>query len=170
MYPELFEHMEWADAAVWTAVLSSEAAMHDETLRSTLVHIHSAQQAFLDVWRGKPFRFRDASEFAGIGELYALARPYYGAAREFAGGLDQAAIDGRQILPWLAPYEKQLGQTFAPTTLGETIYQVIAHGNHHRGQVNIRLRALGVTPPTVDYLVWVFFGKPGPAWPAAVSL
>ena len=165
MYSDLFEHMEWADATVWSAILASEPARLDETLRATLVHVYSSQHAFLDVWTGRPFRFRDASEFSGVDDVLALARPYYPAAREFIGRLEPSAIDSRQLLPWLEPYEKQMGKTFAPTTLGDTMYQVISHAVHHRAQVNSRLRALGTVPPTIDYLVWVFLGKPTPAWP-----
>jgi uncharacterized damage-inducible protein DinB len=33
--------------------------------------------------------------------------------------------------------------------------QVILHSEHHRGQVAMRLRALGAKPPVLDYIVWV---------------
>lgn len=165
-YRELFAHMEWADAAVWTAVLGTDPALQDQPLRDLLVHLHSVQQAFLDVWSGRPFRFRDAAEFIDMQAVHAMARPYYAGVREFVNGTDQPAIDDRLILPWVAPYEQHLGRTFAPTTLGNTMYQVVAHTNHHRGQVNYRLRAVGGTPPNVDYIVWVFLGKPAADWSA----
>lgn len=164
---DLFAHMEWADATVWKAVLQTEAALADTALRGTLVHLQSAQHAFLDVWRGNPFRFREDSEFADLHAVRALAPPYYAEARQLVDTVDAQALGARLILPWLEPYEKQIGRTFGPTTLGETVYQVIAHANHHRGQVNTRLRALGGTPPTVDYIVWIFFGRPAADWGAA---
>jgi uncharacterized damage-inducible protein DinB len=34
------------------------------------------------------------------------------------------------------------------------LVQVVLHSQHHRGQVASRLRALGGTPPTVDYILW----------------
>jgi uncharacterized damage-inducible protein DinB len=52
------------------------------------------------------------------------------------------------------------------TTIGETILQVALHSIYHRGQVNARLRALGQEPPLVDYIAWIWLGRPDPKWPS----
>jgi uncharacterized damage-inducible protein DinB len=49
------------------------------------------------------------------------------------------------------------------------MFQVTSHSTHHRGQVNARLRALGGEPPLVDYIAWVWFGKPAADWAVAAS-
>jgi uncharacterized damage-inducible protein DinB len=38
------------------------------------------------------------------------------------------------------------------------------HSHYHRGQNATRLRELGGTPPTTDYIVWLWKGRPQPAW------
>jgi uncharacterized damage-inducible protein DinB len=70
-------------------------------------------------------------------------------------------------LPWVGWIEQQSKQTLAPTTLGETILQVISHSTHHRAQANTRLRMVGAEPPMVDYIAWLWRGRPKPEWPAA---
>jgi uncharacterized damage-inducible protein DinB len=47
--------------------------------------------------------------------------------------------------------------------------QVATHSTYHRGQVNARLREVGGEPPLVDYIAWIWFGRPAPEWSAAPS-
>jgi S1-C subfamily serine protease len=51
---DLYRHMEWADAEVWTAVLAAENGPGDTKLRGLLYHLHMVQRAFLRTWRGEP--------------------------------------------------------------------------------------------------------------------
>jgi uncharacterized damage-inducible protein DinB len=39
------------------------------------------------------------------------------------------------------------------------------HSAHHRGQINVHLRELGIAPPLVDFIIWVCLGKPPAEWP-----
>jgi uncharacterized damage-inducible protein DinB len=70
-------------------------------------------------------------------------------------------------MPWVKSFEAQLGRTFSTPTLGETIFQVTSHSTYHRGQVNARLREVGGNPPLVDYIAWIWFGRPTPNWSPA---
>lgn len=170
MFRELFAHMEWADATTWTVLLGNEAAMDDAIVRRTVVHLHSAQQGFFTAWTGRPLQFRDPSDFPNMASVYAWAMPYYSDVRAFIAGLDDQVLEEPRRLPWTAPFEQQLGRQFAQTTFGDTLYQVIAHSNHHRGQIQARLRHLGAEPQIVDYIAWVWFERPAAAWPASVNL
>ena len=64
---DLYRHMEWADAAVWVAVLASEGGRVDAKLRESLYHLHVVQRAFLRAWRGEP-------RGAGTGEAFAAGK------------------------------------------------------------------------------------------------
>lgn len=44
---DLFLHMEWADATVWSAVSATPTALGDARVREVLAHLHVAQRAFL---------------------------------------------------------------------------------------------------------------------------
>jgi uncharacterized damage-inducible protein DinB len=170
MYPidalrELVQHMEWADAMVWRSVLAHEGARTDARLRDLLTHLHLVQRLFLMVWRNESLLpIQSFGDFAEIANLRERATSYYPDARAFLGTLDAAALTRPILMPFVPEQEKRLGTTFAVPTLGQTIFQVTSHSTYHRGQVNARLREVGGEPPLVDYIAWLWFGKPDVDW------
>jgi uncharacterized damage-inducible protein DinB len=92
-------------------------------------------------------------------------RSYYGSARTFLETLDAQRLASPLIVPWTKWVEQAIGRPPADTTLGETILQTCLHSTHHRAQANARLRALGVEPPLVDYIAWLWLGRPQACWP-----
>ena len=92
----------------------------------------------------------------------------YGANIAFIEELERfgqaPALKGEVSMPWVKAFEAQLGRTLSTPTLGETIFQVTSHSTYHRGQVNARLREVGGEPPLVDYIAWIWFGRPEPDW------
>jgi uncharacterized damage-inducible protein DinB len=165
---QLIRHMEWADAEVWRAVLACEAAGEDRRLRDLLTHLHLVQRLFLVVWQKVPHDpSRGRPEFATAADLRAWAQTYYSEANGFLDPLDDAALQSEVAMPWVKAFEAEIGRTFSTPTLGETIFQVTSHSTYHRGQVNARLREVGGTPPLVDYIAWIWFGRPDPDWSLA---
>jgi uncharacterized damage-inducible protein DinB len=49
-------------------------------------------------------------------------------------------------------YANLKGEPFS-NTLGDILAHLPIHGQHHRGQVNADLRAIGVNPPAIDFIV-----------------
>jgi uncharacterized damage-inducible protein DinB len=43
------------------------------------------------------------------------------------------------------------------------------HSQYHRGQVNARLKEVGGVPPNVDYILWVWVGRPVGLWPSGAA-
>lgn len=161
---DLFRHMEWADGAVMAAVLAHPDAAVDEKLMQCLNHIHGVQRVFLQIWRAENFT-PALPEFTDARHLADWARGWY---READAVLD--SIDGERLnqvldVPWAGMVEERLGRKPETTTLGETALQVAIHTAYHRGQANARLRELGGKPPLVDYIAWVWCGRPEPEWP-----
>jgi uncharacterized damage-inducible protein DinB len=72
-------------------------------------------------------------------------------------------------MPWARTLEARIGRSVTMPTLGETIQQVASHSTYHRGQINARLRDVGGEPPLVDYIAWIWFGRPAPEWSPAPS-
>lgn len=52
-----------------------------------------------------------------------------------------------------------------PATVEESVIQIVLHTAHQRAQLCTRLRELGAEPPLVDFIAWVWQGKPDPVWP-----
>jgi uncharacterized damage-inducible protein DinB len=161
----LFVHMEWADAMVWRAALAHEAAADDQVLHDRLYHIHATQHAFLQAWRGEDVVFTKAEEYPGLDAVLRFAREFYAVAPSYVAAIAPDAVDAEMVLPWSSYFAKRAGFAAHPSTLGETLLQLPSHSTYHRGQVNVRLRELGATPPLVDFIAWVWAGKPDPAWP-----
>ena len=78
----------------------------------------------------------------------------------FVEGVTAEELDREMRMPWAAFYEQQSKQTAGVHTVGESMLQVFLHTQHHRGQVCLRMRELGVVPPTVDFILWLWSGRP----------
>ncbi len=161
----LLDHMEWADALVWRTVHESEAARRDDYVLDSLFHLHLVQHAYLCVWTGAELPELDRAGFETPNEIEHWARPFYGEARELLEGLGEGRLAEEFDNPWGALIEPLIGAPPAPSTLGDTAYQVVAHSAHHRAQINRRLRELGGDPAMIDYIGWVWRGCPPPQWP-----
>ncbi len=162
---DLLQQMEWADAEVWRAVLSCPEAARDKKLLDYLHHLHAVQLSFLRAWRGEPFDV-NFPEFSNAGDMMKWAQESYAKAHAFVAHARDEQLAQVLVLPWVGFVEQRMGQAAQATTLGETIIQVAMHSAYHRGQVNARLREVGGTPPLVDYIFWVWLGRPATAWPA----
>ncbi|NTV98527.1 MAG: damage-inducible protein DinB [Chlorobiaceae bacterium] len=161
---ELSEHAEWADSIVFSAITGKTEAEGDEILLKRLRHLHLVQKVFLDVWRGMPINPEETAS-SGFPELMAYARSNHCENRDYLLSLQPEYLDTPTSLPWAELVSGSLGFQVADPTLGQTIMQVYAHSVYHRGQVNARLRELGVEPPMTDYIAWLWAYKPSPRWP-----
>jgi uncharacterized damage-inducible protein DinB len=171
--------MEWADAKVWQTALALDTTLSDETLRARLHHIHQVQRVFLSVWQGAFAHLQDGDERRAAvmawvskgnelrgAELLAWGEIYHRDVQSYLDSLSEEALSQIVTLPWGEMVAARIGQTPAPSTLAETLQQVTMHSAYHRGQVNIQLRELGAEPPLVDFIAWVWLGKPAAHWPA----
>ncbi len=171
MFQAQFRQMEWADALVWKSVFASEAARTDEILRTRLHHTHMVQHGFLGVWQRKFGSQQELMEWANKGsdlrgtELMVWGQAYHRDAQKYLADLSETSLDQPVVLPWADRVATTLGKTIVPPNLAETLLQVAMHSTHHRGQINARLRELGNEPPLVDFIAWVWLGKPAAEWP-----
>jgi uncharacterized damage-inducible protein DinB len=161
---DLVRHMEWADARVWTAV--SQAQPADSRLQHLLTHNHTVQHAFLTIWSGGDVTdvFERSKGLLTLPELLAWARAFYPAAFAFLDSIAEGRLHEGIDMPWAAQLTDYLGRPPALTTLGETCFQVTSHTTYHRGQINARLRELGIEPVLVDYIAWLWSGRPAAEW------
>ena len=167
IHRDLFSHMAWADAVVMRAAQECPAAADDPVIREKLHHIHLVQRAFLHLWTRTPFHLPELSSFADLAALERWAREYHAELHSFVEALGDRALDEIVPIPWADRIVQTIGVASAePVTLGTTMLQVAMHSGYHRGQVNLRLRELGSTPPLTDFIAWYWMGKPAPQWSA----
>lgn len=163
---DLYRHMEWADATVWIAVFASESGQADVKLREYFHHLHLVQRAFLRIWRSEPHE-TPYPTFDDAQSLMLWGRSYYGEAFAHLSTLSDERLSEPMPLPWASMVEERLGRAPETSTIGETALQVAMHSLYHRGQINARLKNVGGEPPLVDYIAWVWLGRPAPDWPAS---
>jgi uncharacterized damage-inducible protein DinB len=166
LFRELYTHMSWADGEVWKVALATPAAASDAALIAKLQHIHMTQRAFLNEWTATPHGRYLQMKFATLRELYDWMRPFYDEAAALIATVDEPSLGEPVILPWARRFVKAGGKEAGTTTRGETMFQLAAHTTYHRGQANTLLRGLGAEPPLVDYIAWLWSGRPAPDWPA----
>lgn len=159
-FQDLYRHLCWADRTVWQAILGSEACSVDERILDTMHHIHATQHSFLDAWRGREFEFY-RREGASADELHRFASAFHDEVFSYLSSVADDDLDGTLTVPWTKYFEKQLGRSAGHVTLRESIYQVVSHSMHHRAQVATRIRELGVEPPMIDYIIWLWMERPG---------
>lgn len=156
----LLQHMQWADNEVWKKVLSFEAAQNDERIKNLFYHLHQVQYAFYFLWNEAPIEIPKPEEFADLKSIAKWGYAYQQKLIEFLASTKANEKDKVIQIPWSVFVERKIKQKVVPATLEETMLQVALHSTYHRGQINIRFRELGGEPPTVDFIVWIWLGKP----------
>jgi uncharacterized damage-inducible protein DinB len=160
----LLRHMEWADARVWRAVRALPEPAALAAMRERLLHVHIVQHAFLALWKGAPLtEFPQPDHFPTLAALEAYGRPVYEAGREVVAASDAAALAAPLVVPH-SKYFVPAGGSITHATVGETVLQVWAHTVHPRGQLALQIRDLGGEPPLVDYVMWIWIGRPVAEW------
>lgn len=158
----LLNHMMWADAEVWKKVLSLPAAENDERIKKLLYHLHQVQYAYFFLCDEHPPKIPKLEEFTNLKSIALWGREYQEKMNLFLSS--EMASEKIIEIPWSKFMERRIGKKVVPATLEETILQVALHSTYHRGQINTRFRELDGEPASVDFIVWVWLGKPHANW------
>ena len=162
-FRELLTHMEWADAETWRAVRDVPAAQTDERLRWLFHHSHLVQSIYLQAWRGDSFALTELKAYPDLNAIHEWSRPYYPLVAEFAENVNESRFAQPVDFPWSQMIVEKFGKAL-PATLAESAFQVFMHTSYHRGQISTRIREIGGEQPLIDFLYWVWAGKPAPNW------
>jgi uncharacterized damage-inducible protein DinB len=153
---ELMRHAEWANAVFFHAWAKAPARDHEE-MRQRVGHVVGVQEGFLAVLRGEaPGRPPDGPP-PTFDALKDRAIASHAALRAFADGLDESALARRVQIPWFP-------EPACIITVAEAMVQVAMHTQHHRGQLMTRLKDFGGEPKNVDWIIWLWRGKPEARW------
>jgi uncharacterized damage-inducible protein DinB len=152
---ELLAHAEWANAVFFHTWGKSPAREHEE-LRRRVAHIVGVQQGFLSVLQGEAPQFPPDAP-PSYDALRAAAQRGHLGLREFAAALDQQGMSRSVRIPWFPDPPCVI-------SVGEALVQVAMHTQHHRGQCMTRLKDFGGEPKNVDWIIWLWKGKPSARW------
>ena len=105
---ELHRHMEWADAAVWKAVLAHPRAVSEKKIL---------------LWRGEP-RETPYPEFAEARPMMAWGKNWFPEASAFPDAVTDEILSAPMPIPWSKMVERRIGRPPGSTSLGDTVLQV----------------------------------------------
>jgi uncharacterized damage-inducible protein DinB len=158
---DLFGHQEWADAELWKAIEAQPGVLDDEHIGKRIRHFHSTQYAYLFLTRGEQFDLRSLTKRYGdsvpLKEVKEHAIETHREWVRFLSGLPESRLEEKLLIPWFKD------PSFI-VTVSQALVQVAMHSQHHRGQTATRLRELGGKPPTMDFVLWIWRGRPKPEW------
>ena len=157
---DLYGHMKWADSQIWTAIKNTPSAQSDEALRERMFHIHYTQHVFLQAWKKEDIAYARSTDYPTFDSIEQLMINYYQELPVFVESVSEKDLSNTLVLPWTRFFERTLGKPAVDTTLGETMYQIASHSVHHRAQVNLQIRENDGDPPMIDYIVWLWRGRP----------
>jgi len=163
----LLSHCEWADAVFFHAW--SKGDQEDKEVRERVAHSSGTQELFIKVfdgqddlpwprilsgevkppWAGRPLPSFDA--------LKGWTRGNHERLRALSGACDEEGLEKRVTIPWFPDPPCVI-------SVGEAFVQVAMHTQHHRGQNITRLRQIGIPPRNVDYIIWLWKGRPAAIW------
>jgi len=158
----LFNQMMWADTEVWKKVLRLPATENDERIKKLLYHLHQVQYAYFFLCDEHPPKIPKSEAFTNLKSIALWGREYQEKMNLFLSSemTSEMVIE----IPWSKFMERKIGKKIVPATFEEMMLQVASHSTYHRGQINTRFRELGGDPASVDFIVWVWLGKPEVNW------
>ena len=152
----LYDYSYWANARLFPVIarLTEEEFTRDVagsfgSVRSTLVHMMSAEAGWLDRCGGPPRGERlNPADFPTIDTVTSRWATYEEQLRRFLGSLTDADLT-RSVTYTIPP----LGMS-GEGRVGDLLHHAAVHNTHHRGQVALLLRMLGQIPGNVDILFY----------------
>ena len=151
----LFDYNYWANRKLFDVVSQLTPGQFTQTVagsygsvRNTLVHILSAEWAWLDRCGGWPRGERlNPEDYPTMKSLIEAWAPVEENMRTFLAGLTDDAL-ARSIEFSLGTGPKR------SVPLGRLLQHAAMHAVHHRGQVSLILRALGYVPGNFDVVIY----------------
>jgi uncharacterized damage-inducible protein DinB len=153
---DLLAHAEWANAVFFHAWAKSPARDNEE-MRRRVGHVVGVLGGFLSVLRGDPVGAPPEGPPPTFDQLQERAVRVHNDLKEFAGALDNAGLARTVRIPWFPDPPCII-------TVADALVQGAMHTQHHRGQLMTRLKDFGGEPKNVDWIIWLWKGKPEPRW------
>jgi len=152
----LYDYHYWANGKLLAVVSQLTPAQFTQpvagsygSVRSTLVHVLSAEWGWLDRCggpaRGDRLKPEDYPTFDSLVQVWSRVE---GFVRAFLAGLHDGDL-AREVRFAIG------GGPQHAVPLGDLMRHSVVHATHHRGQVALLLRQLGFVPGNFDWLIYV---------------
>lgn len=147
MLQDLIHHKWYANAGLVKAIRQHEAAAQDLELQKLLHHILLANRYWLSLILELPFVLEEESQIPeSLTTIAAQYRETQAREIEWLSQAQEPDLAGLLETPFMP------GVTYS---VAQALLQVCLHSHGHRAQCTTRLRLLGGTPPTMDFILWL---------------
>ena len=145
---ELLQHKWWANGRLIHAIEQHPPAAEDEELRKMLHHILVSNRFWLFAILGRPFDREVEMQIPD--RLRAIVELFKETERLESEWISKTSeSDLERIL------ETRSSRLGINVSARQALLQICTHTQGHRSQCATRLRALGGTPPGMDYVLWI---------------
>ena len=144
---DLVRHKLWANAALIQSIRQHDAASADDALRTLLHHILVADRFWFALSRGESFDMgAEATVPTALDDVVQRYRETHEAQLRWIDTIEAQELERLIETPYIRGRQYSVAQAAV---------QVCLHSHGHRAQAATRLRALGGTPPPMDYILWL---------------
>lgn len=149
-----FAYGDWANQQLLDRIDPLDNAALDRvwglgmaTIRKNVLHVLDAERWWVRNWTVEPTAFQTSSETTPIADLRREWMEVIDARNRFISSLNEESAQ-RVVTALVGP------MSFRVPVI-ESLLQLGGHGTHHRAQTINMLRRTQVTPPGLDYMVWM---------------
>ena len=144
---DLVQHKWYANARFLKAMRENEEAANDKQLRELMHHVLVANRFWLCLSRDVPFDLeRERQTPESLDPLVAQFSETHIEESDWLAKVNESDLAKQLQTPYMP------GRTFS---VEQGILQICLHSYGHRAQAAMRLRQLGSTPPTLDFIKWL---------------
>ncbi len=154
---DLMAHQSWADAIFFNCWGSSPEIVENENLRVRVLHIARVQENFRKLITEELVSRPPDEPVPCFADLKNRMRSAGGALRLLLQEMNEPRLKDPLKIPWFQ-------ESPCIVRVAEALVQVAMHTQHHRGQCMTVLKQLGGKPRNVDWIVWLWKGKPDGSW------
>ena len=155
MLQDLIQHKWYANARFLGAMREPAGVSGDKQLLDLMHHILVANRFWLQLSRDVPFDLEaERRAPASLEELISNYRITYTEEDSWLAQITDSDLARQLETPYM-PGRK--------VSVEQGIVQICMHSHGHRAQAAVRLRQLGGTPPTLDFVTWLKH-RPAAEW------
>ena len=140
----LFSYNDWANRRIVTALKESPS----EKSLKILAHLLITEQEYFERLYGKDSTGFDFWQNLSLEECGRLAREIAERYEQLIRRFEEEGLDLR------TEYKTSEGVSYE-NTFRELLTHVVFHSSIHRGNIILKMREEGFTPPKIDYIIYL---------------
>ena len=141
---ELFDYNDWANRRILTALKEN----YSERSHKILAHLLITEREYFERLYGKDSTGFDFWQNLSLEECGASARETAERYEKLIRRFDEEGLNMR------AAYTTSEGVKYE-NTFREMLTHVLFHSSIHRGNIMLKMREDGFTPPKIDYIIYL---------------